>query len=69
MLRLQVQWLGSPQSQAILGPGGYVWPAIRSLHPLFLKYWAKNGIDMSAFLTEAHGHVVNFPVSPASATR
>jgi multiple sugar transport system substrate-binding protein len=58
------QWLGSPQSQAILGSGGYVWPAIRSLDPLFLKYWAKNGIDMSAFLTEAHGQVVNFPVSP-----
>ena len=59
-----MQWLGSPQSQAILGSGGYVWPAIRSLDPLFLKYWAKNGIDMSAFLTEAHGKVVNFPVSP-----
>ena len=58
------QRLGSPQSQAILGSGGYVWPAIRSLDPLFLKYWAKNGIDMSAFLTEAHGQVVNFPVSP-----
>ena len=58
------QWLGSAQSQAILGSGGYVWPAIKSLDPLFLKYWAKNGIDMSAFLTEAHGKVVNFPVSP-----
>jgi len=58
------QWLGSPQSEAILGSGGYVWPAIKSLDPLFLKYWAKNGIDMSAYLTEAQGKVVNFPVSP-----
>ena len=58
------QWLGSPQSQAILGRGGYVWPAIKSLDPLFLQYWRKQGIDMSAFLTEAHGQVVNFPVSP-----
>jgi multiple sugar transport system substrate-binding protein len=57
------QWLGSAQSQAILGAGGYVWPAIRSLDPLFLQYWSKQGIDMSAFLTEAHGQVVNFPVS------
>jgi multiple sugar transport system substrate-binding protein len=32
------QWLGSPQSEAILGSGGYVWPAIRSLDPLFLQY-------------------------------
>jgi len=57
------QWLGSAQSQKILGAGGYVWPAIRSLDPLFQQYWAKQGIDMSAFLTEAHGQVVNFPVS------
>jgi len=58
------QWLGSPRSQAILGSGGYVWPAIKSLDPLFLRYWKKQGIDMSAFLTEAHGQVVSFPVSP-----
>jgi multiple sugar transport system substrate-binding protein len=57
------QWLGSPQSQTILGSGGYVWPAIRSLDPLFLQYWQKQGIDMSAFLTEAQGKVINFPVS------
>ena len=63
------QWLGSPQSQAILGSGGYVWPAIKSLDPLFLQYWKKQGIDMSAFLTEAHGKVVSFPVSPASEMR
>ena len=57
------QWLGSPQSQAILGSGGYVWPAIKSLDPLFLNYWKKQGIDVQAFLTEAHGKVVNFPNS------
>ena len=57
------QWLGSPQSEAFLGSGGYVWPAIKSLDPLFLQYWQKQGINMSAFLTEAHGKVVNFPVS------
>jgi multiple sugar transport system substrate-binding protein len=57
------QWLGSAQSQKILGAGGYIWPAIKSLDPLFQQYWAKQGIDMSAFLTEAHGKVVNFPVS------
>jgi multiple sugar transport system substrate-binding protein len=57
------QWLGSARSQRILGAGGYVWPAIKSLDPLFQQYWRKNGIDVSAFLTEAHGKVVNFPVS------
>ena len=58
------QWLGSPRSEAILGSGGYVWPAIKSLDPLFLQYWQTQGIDMQAFLTEAQGQVVNFPVSP-----
>jgi multiple sugar transport system substrate-binding protein len=47
-----------------MGSGGYVWPAIRSLDPLFLKHWQKQGINMSAFLAEAHGKVANFPVSP-----
>jgi multiple sugar transport system substrate-binding protein len=58
------KWLGSARSQAILGSGGYVWPAIRSLDPLFLQHWQKQGINMSAFLTEAHGKVANFPNSP-----
>jgi multiple sugar transport system substrate-binding protein len=57
------QWLGSAQSQAILGSGGYVWPAIKSLDPLFLNYWKKQGVDMQPFLTEANGKVVNFPNS------
>jgi multiple sugar transport system substrate-binding protein len=57
------RWLGSAQSQRILGAGGYIWPAIKSLDPLFQQYWAKQGIDMTAFLTEAQGKVVNFPVS------
>jgi multiple sugar transport system substrate-binding protein len=61
------QWLGSPQSEAILGSGGYIWPAIKSLDPLFLHYWQKHGIDMSPFLAEAHGKVVNFPVSAGMA--
>jgi multiple sugar transport system substrate-binding protein len=42
-----------------MGSGGYVWPAIKSLDPLFLKYWQEQNIDMQAFLTEAHGQVVN----------
>jgi multiple sugar transport system substrate-binding protein len=57
-----VQWLASAASQRILGSGGYVWPAIESLDPLFVHYWAKQGINMEPFLAEAHGKTVNFPV-------
>jgi multiple sugar transport system substrate-binding protein len=58
-----VQWLASPQSQRILGSGGYVWPAIKSLDPLFLRYWRAKDIDVSPFLQEATGGTVNFPLA------
>ncbi|AMM21215.1 hypothetical protein AX769_15070 [Frondihabitans sp. PAMC 28766] len=57
-----VEWLGSAESQTILGSGGYVWPAIERLDPLFQSYWKKKGVDVTPFLTEAKGHTVNFPV-------
>lgn len=58
------QWLGSPASQQILGAGGYIWPGIPSLDPLFLKYWRSKGLDMQPFLTESHWNVVYWPVTP-----
>ena len=58
------QWLGSPASEKILGSGGYVWPGIKSLDPLFVQHWSKDGINMQPFLTEAHGHTVTWPVAP-----
>jgi multiple sugar transport system substrate-binding protein len=58
------QWLGSPASEKILGGGGYVWPGIPSLDPLFLKYWQGKGVDMQPFLTESRWHVVYWPVTP-----
>jgi multiple sugar transport system substrate-binding protein len=58
------RWLGSPASQKIMGAGGYVWPAVKSLDPLFGQYWAKKGINMAPFLEEAHGDVVNWPNTP-----
>ncbi len=63
-----VQWLAGRESQTILGSGGYVWPAIRDLDPLFARYWKSKGIDVSAFLDEARGKTVNFPVSEGIAT-
>lgn len=58
-----VKWLAGEESQTIMGSGGYVWPAIEKLDPLFTGYWKGKGIDVSAFLDEAHGKTVNFPVS------
>jgi multiple sugar transport system substrate-binding protein len=58
-----VEWLASGRSQRILGSGGYVWPAIKRLDPLFRDYWKRKGIDVSPFLREAHGRTVTFPVA------
>lgn len=58
------QWLGSAASQRILGSGGYVWPAIKSLDPLFVRHWRAAGINMQPFLDEASGNVTNWPVAP-----
>jgi len=58
-----VKWLGSKQSQEIMGQGGYIWPAIVDLDPAFNRYWRRKGLDMSPFLAESRGQTVNFPVA------
>jgi multiple sugar transport system substrate-binding protein len=62
------QWLGSPASEKILGGGGYIWPGIPSLDPLFLRYWQSKGIDMQPFLAESKWNVVYWPVTPGMNT-
>jgi len=58
------QWLGSAASQKIMGQGGYIWPAIPSLDPLFAKYWAAKGVTMDGFLSESKGHLTDWPNTP-----
>jgi len=58
------QWLGSAASQKIMGKGGFVWPAIPSLDPLFAQYWASKGVSMSGFLSESKGHLTPWPNTP-----
>ena len=58
------QWLASSTSQRVLGSGGYIWPGISSLDPLYADYWKQHGIDMTPFLTESHWNVVEWPITP-----
>jgi multiple sugar transport system substrate-binding protein len=57
------QWLGSSQSEQILGSGGYVWPGFKSDDQSFLQAWQKKGIDVSPFLKEAQGTTITFPIT------
>ncbi len=47
-----------------MGQGGYIWPAIPSLDPLFTAAWAAKGIPMGPFAQEAVGNVVDWPNTP-----
>jgi multiple sugar transport system substrate-binding protein len=58
------QWLGSAASQKIMGEGGYIWPAIPGLDPLFAHYWAAKGVSMSGFLAESTGNLTDWPNTP-----
>jgi multiple sugar transport system substrate-binding protein len=58
------QWLGSPQSEKILGSGGYIWPGIGSLDPMFASYWTSQGLDVTPFEDESKWNVVYWPVTP-----
>lgn len=57
------KWLGSSQSEQILGSGGYVWPGIQSQDQTFVQAWQKKGIDVSPYLKEAQGQTITFPIT------
>ncbi|HUN38415.1 MAG TPA: sugar ABC transporter substrate-binding protein [Trebonia sp.] len=58
------QWLGSAQSEQILGSGGYIWPGIGSLDSQFASYWQSQGLDVTPFESESKWNVVYWPVTP-----
>lgn len=57
------KWLGSAQSEQIVGSGGYVWPGIKSVDQSFVQYWQGKGIDVSPYLKEAQGKTITFPIT------
>ncbi len=59
------KWLASPQSQQIMGQGGYIWPAVQSEDQAFQQYWQSKGLDVSPYLQEAQGQTTSFPITPA----
>lgn len=57
------KWLASPQSEQIVGTNGTVWPGVQSADQSFLQYWQQKNLDVSAFLQEAQGTTVSFPIT------
>jgi multiple sugar transport system substrate-binding protein len=59
-----VKWLGSADSQKIMGEGGYVWPANKSLSSTYLDYWKGKGQDLAPYTQAATGKTVPMPITP-----
>jgi multiple sugar transport system substrate-binding protein len=57
------KWLASPQSQQILASNGAVWPGVSSAAQNFADAWTKKGIDVSAFMKEAQGTTISYPIT------
>lgn len=57
------KWLGSAESEQMIGSGGYVWPGIQSVDQTFADAWQKKNVDVSGYLKEAQGTTVTFPIS------
>jgi multiple sugar transport system substrate-binding protein len=58
-----VKWLAGEKSQEIMASGGYVWPGIKSKAPLFVDFWKSKGLDVQAFLDEANGQTIGYPIT------
>lgn len=57
------KWLASQQSEHIMGNGGFVWPALQSEDQSFIDHWQQKGVDVSAYLKEAQGATITFPMT------
>lgn len=57
------KWLASPESQQILASNGAVWPGVSSAAQSFADAWTKKGVDVSAFMKEAQGTTISYPIT------
>ena len=48
-------WLTNGQTESLMSKEGYIWGTMPSVDPLFVQYWAKKGVNVSAFLDEQKG--------------
>lgn len=51
-------WLMGPYTQKLMSSQGYIWGSMPSVDPLFVKYWASKGQNVSPFLNEQKGRTL-----------
>ncbi len=59
-----LKWIGSADGQRPIAAGGYAFPAVTSVQPVFVDYWRQRGADLRPFLDAARGTTFPAPVGP-----
>lgn len=59
-----LKWIGSAEGQRPIAAGGYAFPAVTSVQPVFVNYWRQQGADLRPFLDAARGTTFPAPVGP-----
>ncbi|MFY9262742.1 MAG: sugar ABC transporter substrate-binding protein [Actinomycetaceae bacterium] len=56
-----LEWLGSAEGQHPIAANGVAFPGVVEAQDAFVDYWAREGIDVSMFITAASGNTINAP--------
>ncbi|MFI1988548.1 ABC transporter substrate-binding protein [Actinoplanes sp. NPDC020271] len=59
-----LKWIGSAAGQRPIAAGGYAFPAVTSVQPVFVDHWRRQGVDPQPFLDAAGGATFPAPVGP-----
>ncbi|TAM72183.1 extracellular solute-binding protein [Mycobacterium sp.] len=60
-VRHVLAWMGSRQGNEYLGRNGAAIPAVLSAQPVYFRYWASRGVDVTPFFTVLNGPRIAAP--------
>ena len=66
-VRAVLAWMGSTRGNQYLGATGAAIPAVIAAQPVYHRYWADRGVDVSPFFTVLDGPRIPAPGGPGFA--
>lgn len=60
-VRRVLAWMGSTEGNAYLGAGGAAIPAVTAAQPVYFRYWASRGVDVTPFFRVLNGPRIAAP--------
>jgi multiple sugar transport system substrate-binding protein len=61
-------WLTNKSTETLMSSEGYIWGSMPSVDPLYVKSWAKKGVDVTPFLNEQKGKTFLLGEAPNAQT-